>query len=319
MTDADQVHKPRGAWRMWRAGGVDYLIKPSMLVMGAVLVVVFAGRFDDAGRTSDPIVLAIGFVVGLYVSVLLHEMAHVFAARRFGLRVRSVTLHLMGGETAIEGDSRTPTQELVTAGVGPLASLLIAIFCRWLEGPTSGLAADLLWTVGTVNLVVAAFNLLPALPLDGGRVLRAIIWATTGNESVGIKAAAWIGRGLAVLLGVVAVVAALNDSVPAIQVLVALLLAGFIWVGAAGHLRHADRSSRINRLHARELARTAAEIPDGALTIDADLHGVLLLREIAARQADTYVVKESDGTVVGVLTLDDIDQAYRAQREGETN
>lgn len=305
-----------GAWRMWRAGGVDYLVKPSLLVMGAILVAVFAERFD--GRTTNPVVLAIGFVVGLYVSVLLHEIAHVIAARRFGLHVRSVTLHLMGGETAIEGDSRTPAQELVTAGVGPFASFAIALVCRWLEGPTSGSAADLLWTIGTVNLFVAVFNLLPALPLDGGRVLRAIIWATTGNEAVGIKVAAWIGRALAVVMVIGFGIAALNDAVALVHLAIAVLLAVFIWMGAAGHLRRADRASRVNRLYARELAHEG-EVTSDALSLDADLHGILLLREIAARPADVYAVKEPDGTVVGVLTLDDIDQAYRAHRSGETH
>lgn len=296
---------------MWRAGGVDYLVKPSLLLMVAVLIVVFADRFE--GRTdSSPVVLAIGFVVGLYLSVLLHEIAHVVAARRFGLRVRSVTLHLLGGETAIEGDSRTPAQELITAGVGPVASLAIGIGCRLVEPGTSGTTADLLWTIGTVNFFVAVFNLLPALPLDGGRVLRAIIWATTGNEALGIKVAAWIGRVLAVVGVVLVAAAVINHSIPWTQLVLAGLIAAFVWVGAGQALRHADRSGRINRLVARRIAQPGAA-PPGATPLPADLYGTLLLREIASRPSDTYAVTEDDGTVVGVLTLDDLDAAYRGQ------
>jgi len=301
--------RPRGTWRMWRLGGVDYLVKPSLLLMCVVLVVVFTDRFDGHTRTA-PVIMAIGFVVGLYASVLIHEMAHVVTARSFGLRVRSVTLHLLGGETAIEGDSRRPAQELITAGIGPVASLAIGLVCRVVEPATSGAVADLLWTIGTVNFVVAVFNLLPALPLDGGRVLRAIIWATSGNEALGIKVAAWIGRVVAVV-GVAAVAAAVvTGNLPVVNLVLAALIATFIWVGADQSLRHADRSGRINALSARAIAKPGT-VPAAAPHLDADLHGTLLLREIAAHPADRYAVTEPDGTFVGVLTLDDLDAAYR--------
>jgi len=308
--------KPRGTWRLWRAGGVDYLVRPSLLLMGAILVVLFAQRFEDAGTRSDPFVLALGFVVGLYVSVLVHEIAHVIAARRFGLRVRSVTLHLLGGETAIEGDSRTPGQELVTAGAGPLASLLIGVACRLADSGGDGTIHDLLWTIGTVNLFVAAFNLIPGLPLDGGRILRAIIWAGTGNEARGIKIAAWIGRVTAVVG--VALVIALGlsaDSFPYVSLVVAVLVAAFLWSGASAALRHADRTGRVNQLYARRIARPG-HLPDGVPTLDADLHGARLLREVAAHPSETYAVAEADGTVIGVLTLDELDHAYRSGASG---
>ena len=101
--------KPAGTWRLGRLGGVDLLIKPSIVLMGVVLVVLFTPRFDDRSD-ANPYALATAFVIALYVSVLVHELAHVFAARQFGMRVQSVTLHLLGGETLIEGESRTPWQ-----------------------------------------------------------------------------------------------------------------------------------------------------------------------------------------------------------------
>ena len=287
-------------------GGVEIRIKPSLLLMGGALVLVFADRFGQRTDTN-PYVLATGFVVGLYVSVLVHELAHVAAARAYGMRVESVTLHLLGGETAIAGESRRPAQELWIAIVGPLTSAAIGLVCF-------ALADDgLVRAIGLVNLLVAAFNMIPGLPLDGGRVLRAVIWAITGREVVGIRVAGWIGRAAAVAVLVWAILRPRDDSF-VIDLVVALLVAWFLWAGSGQALHDAERRTRVNSLVARDLADPGAPVPPGAVALDADLHGHQLLRTIAARPADAYVLTESDGTVVGVLTLDALDDAYRRSR-----
>lgn len=294
-------------WRIGRILGVDLLVRPSLIVMGVVLVLVFVDRFE---QRDDPLVLAVGFVVGLYVSVFVHELAHVVAALSYRMRVRSVTLHLMGGETAIEGDSRGPAQELVTAGVGPLASLLIGVACLGVEDRMSGTVGELVWILGTVNILVAAFNMIPGLPLDGGRVARAVVWAATGREATGIRIAAWIGRLTAAALVVVGVQRAVADG-DALSLVIALIVAWFLWEGASHGLVNADRSARLNALSARRVARPAVP-PQEAPTLSADLTGSELLRAIADRPADAYLVTEADGTVIGVLTLDDLDAAFRS-------
>ena len=130
--------------------------------------------------------------------MLIHELAHVAVARGFGMRVHSVTLHLLGGETLIEGESRTPWQELAVSIAGPLSSLAIGLACFAVEPTLTGTPADVVYAVAQVNILVAIFNMLPGLPLDGGRVFRAIIWQVTGREETGIRIAAWIGRITAV-------------------------------------------------------------------------------------------------------------------------
>ena len=126
MSTPEAPSHPAGTWRIGRVAGVDLLARPSLLVMGVILVVLFAPRYEDQTQTN-PYVVAAVFVVALYASILLHEIAHVLAARGFGMHVPSVTLHLLGGETAIEGESRTPWQELATAIVGPIVSLAIGL------------------------------------------------------------------------------------------------------------------------------------------------------------------------------------------------
>jgi Zn-dependent protease len=303
-----------GTWRIGRVVGVDVLIKPSLLVMGAALVFLFAPQWADRG--TNPYVLAAVFVVALYVSVLVHEIAHVVVARGYRMRVASVTLHLLGGETLIEGESRTPGQELATSVSGPVASLGIALAAFAVSGAVApGTASDVIWSVAAVNLVVAVFNMLPGLPLDGGRVFKAIIWKVTGREETGTRIAAWIGRFTAVAVLVVAALrfdGGVRDST--INLLIAGLVAFFLWEGATDALRHAGRNARIDQLVAREIGFAGATPPPGVPHLPADLRGPDLLRAMAAQPAEAYVLTEPDGSVFGVLTTRAVDDAYRASR-----
>lgn len=303
-----------GTWRIGRVVGVDVLIKPSLLVMGVALVLLFAPRWDDRSDTS-PYVLATVFVVALYVSILVHEIAHVLAARAYRMRVDSVTLHLLGGETVIEGESRTPGQELVTSVVGPLASLVIALGAFAVSDVMGfGTTSDVVWSIAWVNLIVAAFNLLPGLPLDGGRVFRAAIWAVTGNEETGVRVAGWIGRLTAVAVVAAALFTFSNARDTTINVVIALFVGWFLWEGASDALHNAGRVARINLLVAREIGFAGATPPPGAEILSVDLRGTDLLRAMAARPAEAYALTEADGSVFGVLTSRAVDDAYRASR-----
>jgi len=313
VTSSPRPTAPAGTWRIGRIGGVDLLIRPSLLLMGAVLVFVFAPRFD--GRSdSNPYVLSTAFVLALYVSVLVHELAHVAIARYFRMRVHSVTLHLLGGETLIEGESRTPWQELATSIAGPVTSLLIGLVGLEIESNTTGTMSDVLYSIAYVNILVAIFNMLPGLPLDGGRVFRAIIWQVTGNEATGVRIASWIGRAAAVGVIGFAVLNIGNDSQSSFNLLIALLVAWFLWQGASEALGTADRTSRINSLVARDIGFPGATPPPNAERLSVDLRGGDLLRAMADRPAEAYALTEADGSVFGVLTARAVDEAYRSRR-----
>lgn len=314
MSPSSRPAAPAGTWRLGHIGGVDLLVKPSIVLMAVLLIALFAPRFDDRS-SSNPYVLAAVFVVALYVSVFIHELAHVWVARRFGMRVQSVTLHLLGGETLIEGESRTPWQELSTAIAGPITSLAIGFGALSMSRSLSdGTTSDILWSIGYVNILVGMFNMLPGLPLDGGRVFRAIIWQVTGREQTGVRIAAWIGRAAA--LGLVAFALLHRDSGNRgiSNLLVALLVAWFLWQGASDALQHAGRASRISLLVARTLADTQQAAPPGAPRLSADLHGAELLRAMASQPADVYALTEADGSHYGVLNARAVDDAYRASR-----
>ena len=226
-----------------RLGATTVRAHPSLLLAGVVLVMLFAPRFDAGG--ANPYLVGVVFVVALYASVLVHELAHMAVALAYGLRVPSVTLHLLGGETRIAGGSRGPLQEALTSVVGPLASasvgLVASVGVGAVQDPT---AAQVLWSLGWINLLIAGFNLLPAPPLDGGHVVAAIVWGISGRPSSGTRASGWSGRATAVLAVVVVVWFSLGSSRGLVDVLVAVIVAGFLWTSAGQALRLATLQRR---------------------------------------------------------------------------
>lgn len=166
--------------------------------------------------------VALGAALVFFVSLLLHELAHALTARGYGLPVGSITLFLFGGVSDIEQDPETPGVEAVIAGVGPLTSAVIGFIFLFIFSQiqpelagesdtalglaaTMGPVATILAWAGPINLLLALFNLLPAFPLDGGRLLRALFWWSTDNLSRATRWAASVSRALAVgimLLGV---------------------------------------------------------------------------------------------------------------------
>jgi len=216
-----------GRWRIARVGGVDLLIAPSLLFMGAILVFAFAPRFDGGGAAAGYPGATL-FVLGLYISVFLHELAHLVAARSFGLHVSSITLHMLGGETAIGSPGRTPVQEFVVSVAGPFLSIVIGVACFAVDSASAVVAA-----LGWINIVVGVFNLLPGLPLDGGRALRATIWQVSGRPDAGTRVAAWVGRLIAIaLVGVTLVRVDYHGPTWSLDVAFATLVAWFLWEGA---------------------------------------------------------------------------------------
>lgn len=299
-------------WRVARIAGADIIVRPSLVLMGVLLVIVFAPQFESMGGGPNPYLTSVVFVVALFFSVFLHELGHLAAARSFDMTVPRVELHLLGGETRIEGDSRNPWQELVTSIVGPLVSLLIGVGALWGASSMTGAPRAVLWSIGFINVLIAIFNMLPGLPLDGGRVLRALIWAVTGSEAKGVRVAGWIGRFAA--LGLVAYalwMIATNDTTFALgRALLVIAVALFLWQGASQALKHGVAIAKIGTLAANRLMRDEPP-PSGAVPISVDLSGRDLLLAMAENPAHAYALIDAQGVVVGTLFSDTVDRAYR--------
>ncbi|MEU7568114.1 site-2 protease family protein [Streptomyces fradiae] len=266
---------PGGGLLMGRIFGVPVYVAPSWFLVAALITWVFGGQLDrvlpELGTARY--LVSLFFAVAFYASVLVHELAHTVAALRFKLPVRRIQLQFFGGVSEIEKESETPGREFVLAFVGPLLSLVLAgVFYAALYAVEPGTVPAVLLAGLTIsNLIVAVFNFLPGLPLDGGRMLRAVVWKITGNPMSGTVAAAWAGRALAVIvlvgLPLLTHTRALGDSSDLsgmdtlMDALLAAILAAIIWTGAGNSLRMARLRERLPELGARALTRRAVPVP----------------------------------------------------------
>jgi len=270
-----------------RPFGIPVYISPSWFLVAVAITVMFEGQARRVADVPFSYAVAFAYAVLLYGSVFVHELSHAVTARLFGMPVRSVTLHLLGGETAIERDSPTPGREFVIAFAGPVVNLVLAGLGAAVQllVPLPPVGALLVAALTVTNLLVGLFNLLPGLPLDGGRLVRAVVWKITGRSGHGTVAAAWVGRGVAVLtLGAGAVLAAGSlGGLSWLSLLWSALVAAFIWMGAGHALRAERMRARIPALQARRLARRAA-------LVTADLPVAEAVRRAREQAAGALVV-----------------------------
>lgn len=262
----------RRGLRLGRIGGVDVHLDRSWFVI-AVLTVVLYGPilwriYPELGWIN--LVIAFGFAVGLAFSVLVHEVAHALVGRAAGWPVGRIVLTLMGGHTTFGAVRASPGSTALVSLVGPMANIILAgigtAVMLLAPAQNAGPGWALLQLLVFANWILGLFNLLPGLPLDGGRVVEALIWRLTGSESKGTAVAAWSGRGLAALIVVWIVWQRLWTS--PITLLIMLMIAAFIFMGASQALKQAKVLGRVHPLRAASIARPAFEFsPDLPLSM----------------------------------------------------
>jgi Zn-dependent protease len=256
---------------MGRMFGVPVYVTPTWFVIAALITWVFGGQLETVlpGLGAGRYVVSLFFAVAFYGSVLIHELAHTLVALRYKLPVRRIPLQFFGGVSEIEKEAETPGREFSLAFAGPLLSLLLGgtfYLTQRLADPAS-VAGVLLAGLMVSNVVVALFNLLPGLPLDGGRMLRAVVWRITGRPMAGTVAAVWTGRCLAllVLIGLPLLTARdsgleLSMADTATDGVLAAVLAAIIWNGAGQSLRSARLREAMPQLRVRALTRRAVAV-----------------------------------------------------------
>jgi Zn-dependent protease len=257
---------PRGGVRLGRVVGVPVLIGPSWFVMAAVITVLIAEAGAASLGTGRAYVVGASFALLLGLSVLLHELGHCFVARGLGLQVRRITIGVLGGATEVE-EAQTPAREYAVAIAGPMVSLLLAGTGLGLRPlfDSDSLSGRMVDNVALTNGVIAVFNLLPGLPLDGGRVLRALVWRLSGDPHRATVAAAWAGRVVAVVvipfLFVVLLPWAGYGADSASNLIWAALFGGYIYALATLSLKRSQAMSRLPRVTVAGLARPALRVP----------------------------------------------------------
>ena len=243
--------------RLGRVLGIELRLHASwFLVFGLVVWATSAGFGELHPRRSDVMHVAMGVVTGLafFVCLTAHELAHSAVARRFDVHVRGITLFLFGGVAEIRGELPTPGREFAVALVGPAVSVLLGATFGLAAESTQGIVAGMLVTLALVNLGVGVFNLVPGLPLDGGRLLRAGLWRLTGSYERATLVASTGGRVVAVLLCLLGVILAVaGDPVGLWYVPMGV----FLWLLAAA----AGRSGRSGAPGALALDHREGEAP----------------------------------------------------------
>lgn len=240
-----------------RVLGFPVRLSWSWLLLAAVITALYGGRVGS--YLSGAL-----FVVGLLVSVLLHELGHAVASRTFGTGVKGITLELLGGYTEMERDAPGPKVEAAVSLAGPAASVLVALGAGTAAAAVPG--NDIFGHLAVSNAVIAVFNVLPGLPLDGGRALHALIWATTGDRYRGQRVAGTAGVVLAVLLAVAAAALFTGNRVSAA---VTLFMAGSIGLGGLAAVKHAKQGERLRLLELDRLTRPIVGVPSGTTVAEA--------------------------------------------------
>jgi Zn-dependent protease/CBS domain-containing protein len=247
-----------------RPFGIPVIISPYWFLIAGVFIFLYAHEWNTGLHGTTRYVVAAVFVVLLYASVLVHELSHSLVARGFKLPVRRILLYPLGGISEIEQEPQTPAREFAVSAAGPALSLILAAIGYGLTKVVSGgtiggeIVAQLWWA----NLVVGLFNLLPGLPLDGGRMLRAVIWQFTKKPATSTIAAAWAGRVLAgaLLVGLFILIATGSSGQYAQSAVWLAVVAVFMWVGATQAIRATRFRERLPALSARRLARKAISV-----------------------------------------------------------
>jgi Zn-dependent protease len=271
---------------LFRVRGIRIAVDFSWFIVLFLIIFWLSGFYRDVLNAeqgdSAPYVLAVASAALFFVSILLHELGHAFVAMRNGIAVSSITLWMFGGVARLERDSDTPGTEFKVAIAGPIVTALIVVVCALVglalaggdevrraaltqqNTDTSGIAAMVIW-LGGINLLVLIFNLVPAFPLDGGRIARAIAWWRSGSRNTGTRFAATLGEwfGLFLILaGLGYFLVYLGDVLGGIW----LAFVGFILRGAAkSAIAQTELTSRIEGISVADVMdRDPVAIPEEA-------------------------------------------------------
>jgi Zn-dependent protease len=299
----------RGSIRIGAVGGIPIAIHPSWLFVFGLLAWQLAATVLPATSPGwpAPSYWAAGVVTSLvaFGSVLVHELAHSWIAIRNGIAIHGITLFIFGGVSRMAQEPSAPGVELRVALAGPATSLALAAIFAQLGRLATGipvLAVPAGW-LATVNLAIALFNCLPGFPLDGGRVLRALIWRRSGDLARATRTAAMAGEGIGLGLVGLGILAVLHGDMGGLWP----ILVGWVLHSAAAatfaqsQLAAFLRGVKVEHVMTRDFARVAPTLP-----LDA-----LVEREVLGRGRRCFLV-DRDGYLDGLLTLHEVKAVPRA-------
>ncbi len=289
-------------WRVGRIAGIDIRIDATwtfiLFLVGYSFFLILTQQFPDSS-TGAMVGLAGVMTVVFFASLLLHELAHAVVAESRGIEVRGITLFLFGGATHAKLEAHQPRDEFIIAAVGPITSVMIAgvlwALVEFLGDVLPDQVAYAIGRLGWLNLILGVFNLVPAFPLDGGRLLRALMWERTGSLLRATRIASQTGQVFAHLLIALGVLE--------------VLLGGFVgglWLAAIGWFLNQAAQASYSQLRMRRIFRsveaadlTTREVVDipGDTSLQVAVDGYFMRYDYNA-----FPVRD-DGHTIGILTL----------------
>ena len=301
---------PRGGIRLGTFAGAPVILSPSWFLIAAFVIFSFGPTVSLPNlRPGENYVIAAAYALLLLLSVLVHELAHAVLARAYGMPITQIVADVWGGHTQFAAEATRPVPSAVVSCGGPAANLVLAALGYVVHSSSDGVIGLLTYGLFFSNLLLAIFNLLPGLPLDGGRVVESVFWGISGERSVGTLVAGWLGRvvaGAVLLFGVV--LPWRRDGSPDATLLIwSGLISVLLWSGATQALRWGGMRRRATRLDARQLARPA--VPVHATWTASEVQE--LARE--QRVADVAVL-DANGVPIGLVGIDAIDQMVSSGR-----
>lgn len=323
--------------RVGRILGINIRIDWSWLIIFLLITWNLSAAFGDyhadwsSGAQWAIAVVAAGL---FFVSLLAHEIAHSLMARARGVPVRSITLFLFGGVSNIERDPESPESEFLITIVGPATSFLIGIVLLLIAGvvaePLGDTVSDpeaafeqlsplttLLMWLGSINLLLAVFNLIPGFPLDGGRILRSIIWSITGDLRRASRWASWVGQTIAFIFIFMGISMAFGAEIP----FFGTGLVSGLWLAFIGWFLH---SAAIRSYQHVVIQDVLEDVPVSRMmrsnppTVQAHLPVSSMIYD-SVMQNDDYAFPVIEGTqLVGLVTLDDVRSVPREKWDSTT-
>ncbi|HLI59872.1 MAG TPA: M50 family metallopeptidase [Solirubrobacteraceae bacterium] len=310
--------------RLFSVSGIRVGVDVSWFIVLFLMIYLLSGPFRASLHSSDTVayLTTVVSVLALFGSIIVHELGHAVAARRRGVGVERIDLYLFGGLTLMDREPQTPGEDFTIAIAGPLATAVVILVCvaadLSLVGPQRLLDAielqsniqitpallALSWLI-PVNVLLLVFNLLPAFPLDGGRIVRAAVWRATGERRRGAAAAARLGQALALALGgfgLYLLLAAGSFS--------GLYLAGLAWIlysEARASLARAAFTERVDGVRVQDI------MDSEPVTISSELPASRALEEYFWRYRwPWFAVVEPDGRFAGIVAEADVQRAVDA-------
>ncbi len=269
-----------------------------------------------------------------FASVLAHELAHSLVAQAQGVPVRSITLFLFGGVSDIQEEPKSPGNEFVMAILGPLTSLVIGGILLLITGLTAGMQqtnmqdaqqlvgqlgpfVTMLTWLGSINVILGVFNLIPGFPLDGGRILRSIFWAISGSLRKSTRWASWVGQGIAWLMITAGIAMSFGAQIP----LLGSGLGSGLWLAFIGWFLNNAASRSYRRVVVQDVLEgvsVSRMMRSNPPTVAPDISVNALIDEYIMNTDDQgFPVVEND-ELVGLVTLDDVRSTTREVRGNQT-